>query len=52
MELLIGHFGIMGPVKRPELLIEVATIIARTHRVKLLFTGFGVNDAIRAAIRN
>lgn len=45
-ELVIGHFGIVGSMKRPDVLIDAAKIISHKRRVKLIFAGFDVSQAL------
>jgi glycosyltransferase involved in cell wall biosynthesis len=42
--LTIGHFGILGPSKQPEILIEAARLLARERPVRLVFAGFDVTS--------
>ncbi|ABE63161.1 glycosyl transferase, group 1 [Nitrobacter hamburgensis X14] len=47
-EIVIGHFGIVGPMKRPELLIAASRIISHDRKVRLLFAGYSASAAIHS----
>jgi len=40
--LRIGHFGILGPRKQPELLLAACDILSARHRIELTFAGYAV----------
>jgi glycosyltransferase involved in cell wall biosynthesis len=45
--LRLGHFGIIGRTKQPDLLIAACDLLAEKRSLRLTFAGYGVKQAVR-----
>lgn len=46
-EIIVAHFGIPSHVKQVHILIEAVALLRKTHNIKLLLAGYGVESYVR-----